>query len=224
MKIFRKNNGAVSVFLALILVPTLLITSIFVDVGRVYLSRSVVESSADLALNSVITRYDRDLLEWYGLMGSTQNVEEIISNTQEHFKNSLHPIDKNNKDSRNFLKAKLLNKENFIAPVENANLSNPAMIKKEIVEFSKYRAPAQIMEDIIERYDDLNEFSSFIKNADKDKELIDRKTEFYESESELLRKAFNLYTVLREYNELTNDLRIEAFEALRSKLLTIKDS
>ena len=57
----KRERGAVSVFLVIILVPCMLVASIFVDVGRVYLSKSMAESAADMALNSLMTHYDADL-------------------------------------------------------------------------------------------------------------------------------------------------------------------
>ena len=50
------SKGAVSVFLVLILVPCMLVSSIFVDLGRVQLSKSNAESAADLALNTLLAR------------------------------------------------------------------------------------------------------------------------------------------------------------------------
>ena len=58
----KRERGAVSVFLVIILVPCMLVASIFVDVGRVYLSKSMAESAADMALNSLMTQYDADFL------------------------------------------------------------------------------------------------------------------------------------------------------------------
>ena len=47
MQLFRRNDGAISVFLVMILVPCMLVASIFVDISRVSLGRAVAESSAD---------------------------------------------------------------------------------------------------------------------------------------------------------------------------------
>ena len=76
MYLFRKNHGAISVFLILILVPCMLVSSIFVDISRVQLSKAVAESSAELALNTLKTYYDYDLSRYYGLMGSCQNISD----------------------------------------------------------------------------------------------------------------------------------------------------
>ena len=77
MEAIRNNRGAVSIFLILVLVPCIAISCIFVDVSRVELSKSSAEASADLALNTLLTNYDADLSEYYGLIGSCQNIEDF---------------------------------------------------------------------------------------------------------------------------------------------------
>ena len=81
----KSTHGAISVFLAIILVPCIVITSIFVDLGRSYMSRSMAESAGDLALNTLMTNYDADLSEWYGMIASCQNVDEYYEVTARYF-------------------------------------------------------------------------------------------------------------------------------------------
>ena len=72
MGVPKKARGAVSVFLIIILVPCLLFSSIFVDLSKVYLAESQAESAADLALNSLVSHFDYDLNDWYGMVASCQ--------------------------------------------------------------------------------------------------------------------------------------------------------
>ena len=84
----RKNDGshgAISVFLAIILVPCMVFTCIFGDLSRVQLNMAVAESAGDLALYSLLARYDEDLKEYYGLVGSCQTIEEFYEVTQTYF-------------------------------------------------------------------------------------------------------------------------------------------
>ena len=86
----KKNNGAVTVFLSLILVPVLAFTGVFIDLGRIWLAQGIAASSADLALNTVMTSYDKELNEYYGLAASCQNTEEFMKLSEEYFKKSLN--------------------------------------------------------------------------------------------------------------------------------------
>ena len=88
-KYTKKERGAVSVFLVIILVPCMLVASIFVDVGRVSLSKSAAESASDLALNSLMTNYDFDLNDWYGMVASCQNIDEFYEASEKCFESAL---------------------------------------------------------------------------------------------------------------------------------------
>ena len=78
MNFCKKQRGAVSIFLVIILVPMITISSLFVDVSKVMLGKSVMESAGDLALNTALTNYDTVLKDMYGLFATAQDTEEII--------------------------------------------------------------------------------------------------------------------------------------------------
>lgn len=81
----NSSKGAISVFLAMILVPCIVVSCVFVDLSRVHMSKAQAESSADLALNALLTNYDADLSDWYGLVASCQTVEEFYTVSAEYF-------------------------------------------------------------------------------------------------------------------------------------------
>ena len=85
MRSKRGQKGAISVFLSIILVPCIVVSSVFVDLGRVHLSKTMAESSADLALNSLLTNYDADLKDWYGMVASCQNIQEFYEVSAQYF-------------------------------------------------------------------------------------------------------------------------------------------
>ena len=76
-KIAKLNNsrGAISVFLVLILVPCIVVVCLFGDISRVELSKAEASSAGDLALYSLMSHYDEELKEYYGLVASCQNIE-----------------------------------------------------------------------------------------------------------------------------------------------------
>lgn len=85
----KGSRGAVSVFLAIILVPCIVVASLFVDLSRVHLSKAAAESSADLALNALLTNYDGDLKDWYGMVASCQNIEQFYQVSASYFIRAL---------------------------------------------------------------------------------------------------------------------------------------
>ena len=85
LQLFRKKDGAVTVFLVIILVPMIVMSCLFVDVSRARLAGSVVNAAGDLTLNTVLTQYDATLDDYYGLLASSQSVDEFLANADDYF-------------------------------------------------------------------------------------------------------------------------------------------
>lgn len=227
MKSKKGVRGAVSVFLVMILVPCIVVSSVFVDLGRVHMSKSMATSASDLALNSLMTNYDADLSEWYGMAASCQSIEEFYEISAQFFLRTLSSQGLSD-DEIILLSDYYANATNddtiydllqiecqtapsdMISAVSGANLSNATLIKDQTVEFMKYRAPIELTLGIIDRLKSDTTVNAAL-NSDANKELVDDKTEYYEAEGELLAAAFNSYIAIYDYykeatmNGLTND-------------------
>lgn len=221
---FYKNRGAISVFLVIILVPCMLIASIFVDISRVQLAKAVAESSADLALSTLMTNYDYDLSEYYGLMGSCQNISEYYSVVTEYYDTALHSQDVDDEEIQllyqrvmhdiggrfsNETISDILRVQNqtegaVVSPLEGANMYNATILQEQVVEFMKYRGPIVIAQGIIEKIKS-DPGVSDLKDSDENKTLVDDKTNFYEAEGKLLKTAFDLYWLTRDYTDKVGD-------------------
>lgn len=217
MKLFRPG-GAISVFLVIILVPCLVLCFLYVDLSRIELSKSSVESTADTTLNSLMANYDTVLSDYYGLVGSVQNIDEYCTKSKEFFEKTLKANgvseDMSNEivswvfntiasgdDYSDMLQASMVAGTDNIYPVEGSGLGeNPVLIKEGIVEFMKYRAPELALESI---YDKLAKSGSTIANdlekSAEDSELADSRNEFAETEGELNKKEFYTYYYYQLY-------------------------
>lgn len=215
MNIFRKNNGAVSVFLVIILVPCMLAASIFVDLGRVSLSKTMANSSADLALNTLMTNYDADLKEWYGMVVSCQSIDKFYEISAQYFLRTLssqglsddeivllsdYYANVTNDDTIYDLLDVEIVSEPVVSAVSGADMTNSAMIKDQIVEFMKYRAPITIAEEFIDKLRGDTGISNVL-DSDDNKELTGAKKDFYNTEGELVETSFYTYDYL--YNRYT---------------------
>ena len=83
---YRKQRGAVAVFLTIILVPCIVVACLFVDVSRVQYSKMEAVSAADLALDGLMANYDALLQDYYGFVASSQNIEQFLDKSEEYFK------------------------------------------------------------------------------------------------------------------------------------------
>ena len=238
-KYTKKEKGAVSVFLVIILVPCMLVASIFVDVGRVSLSKSAAESASDLALNSLMTNYDFDLNDWYGMVASCQNIDEFYEASEKCFESALKSQNLSDDeittllgsfksmigdtaDAVDYLQVTPASDDNFatIGAMEGANLANSTMLKSQIVDFMKYRAPLAACENIVDRLrsgkvDGVED----MMDSDKNEPVVKAKQHFCEAESTLMRDSYYTYKQLRDkYSygepEPTNALLNECLTAM----------
>ncbi|MEG2429125.1 MAG: hypothetical protein RSA99_01950, partial [Oscillospiraceae bacterium] len=159
MKFMYKCKGAISIFLVIILVPMLTISAIFVDLSRVKLGQSAANSAGDLALNTALTNYDSVLKDMYGLFATAQDNDDLMESLEDYYRKAIvstgisagdaeSTVDKimsqlgtvaKKDDTSDLLQMDLVDFE--ATDVPNANLANPTILKKEIVDFMKYRAP-----------------------------------------------------------------------------------
>lgn len=222
----RRNQGtrgAVTIFLVIILVPCIVISSIFVDLSRVQMSKAQTQSAADLALNTLLTNYDGDLKEWYGLIGSCQNIKQFYEVSAQYF---LRTISSQGLSDDEILLLSgvyadatsddtifdLLQVESqteggaSITEVSGADLSNPTLLKDQIVEFMKYRAPIEITTSLIERLKKPGSGVTSFLEADENEPLVKAKQEYCEAEGNLMTAAVNSYFAIKDYQQKASDL------------------
>lgn len=227
MFLFQKNHGAISVFLILILVPCMLVSSIFVDISRVQFGRAAAESSAELALNTLKTYYDYDLSQYYGLMGSCQNISEYYGIVSEYYDQALHSRDVEeseiqllyqrvlndavsrfqNEEISDILQIQNETQEAVVSAVKDANMHNATIMQKQVIEFMKYRAPILIVQELIELLNSEAEKGNVDSSEESaaDKPMQEAQKEYYEAESELLKEANKSYWALRDYTKAADE-------------------
>lgn len=218
---FYKTKGVISVFLVIILVPIVTACSLFVDAGRIKLAHSVVQSAGDLALNSVLTNFDSDLAEIYGFMASAQSTDEAISNAKDYFKKAMvsQGLPEEYSDTYSNALANLLNGGSSddvindllgislegdvtIKPVKNGNLTNPELVREQIVEFMKYRAPIEAVSDLWDK------FSNMKNNLDDSEEiakLTDDANDYYEAQGDFAKYMIEAYKNILDFNDLCRE-------------------
>ncbi len=215
------QKGAVSVFLVIILIPCIVISGIFVDLSRVKLSQGVATSSADLALNSLMANYDKDLSEFYGLMGSCQNIEDFYEESAQFFLQALYSQGLSADDAESlmaYVSTLLHDKEihdlfqmeiqtetkDIVKAYKGGNSeeasigTSSVIIKDQMVEFMKYRAPIQISTKVIDRLKKSGA-KDVLGKAKEDEKLVEDKQEYAKSEEEFMDAAFKTYKALLEY-------------------------
>lgn len=207
LRLFRKQRGAVSIFLIIVLVPILMVSSIFVDMSRIKLAGAMAESAGDLTLNTALTNYDAVLKDMYGLFATSQDMDELFLNLEDYYRQSIEAagVPEDNVDSyvdqvMSFLKTStgtddLMNitVTDFNASVPaDGHLGNPAVMKTQIVEFMKYRGPINLGMGLFDAITGMTKL-------DEQTKLVDNKTEFYGKQQDLLNELENGWSDLVKY-------------------------
>ena len=212
MKKNKDSRGAVSVFLIIILVPMLLISSIFVDASRFKLAKGVADSAGELVLNSALTHYDTDLKDLYGLFATAQDTDELYEKLEDYYRLSMISAGLSEKDADSYISqimdglgavsksgdvADLLNIQLIdfgVSKNTDLTLANASVLKKQVVDFMKYRAPINTGLSFVTS---LKSFTTLSKQT----ELVEKRQEYYEAEKTVMEAAQSAWTSINEYNK-----------------------
>ena len=207
----KGTKGAVSVFLVLILVPMLTVSAVFVDMSKLLLARSVAVSAGDLALNTALTNYDTMLKDMYGLFATAQNTDELYAKLEDYYRTCITSSGVSEEDADSYVKeimaglgaiedsetSDLLDMElvEFEAEkIDGAALNNSTILKNQVVQFMKYRAPINTGLGF------LNALESF-STLDKQTELVEKRTEYYKAQQTVMEKLQLAWQHITNYNK-----------------------
>ena len=149
-----KNRGAISVFLALILLPMLIFSGIVVDVSRLYAAKTVVSGAGDLTMNAALSRYDKKLKDEYGLlaMADAPDSAKVKDTLQGYFKESCGiDIGEEKETLHSMLQMELGENGLTASGVKGTSLAETDVLRQQIMEYMKIRGPVYIVNDILEK-------------------------------------------------------------------------
>ncbi len=142
----RRHDGAVAVFLTLILIPTFIFSGVMIDGSRILASKNLVSGAGDLAMNAALSNYHEGLNQVYGLLAMADSASEVESIMQECFEMSLNS---SGVSKENFAKALVyleLTEGGFSASdMVDTEIYQTEVFKQEVLEYMKYRAPVTIV-------------------------------------------------------------------------------
>ncbi len=187
------------------------VSSLFVDAGKVKLAKGVAESAGDLTLNTALTDYDTMLKDMYGLFATAQDTDELFSRLEDYYRTCITSAGVSEVDADDYVEqimaqlgivaensdtADILNMElvEFCASkFSNANLANPTILQKQIVDFMKYRAPINTGLSFVSS---LKNFSTLSKQS----ELVEKKQKYYEEQQSVMEHLKTAWSHIAAYN------------------------
>ena len=211
MKFLEKTKGAISIFLVIILVPMMTVSALFVDASKLKLGKALAESAGDLTLNTALTNYDTKIKELYGLMATAQDTDDLFSRLEEYYRTCITSAGVSEADADDYVEqimaqlgsvsksddtSDILNMElvEFSASkFSNADLANPTILQKQIVDFMKYRAPINTGLSFVSS---LKNFSTLSKQS----ELVEKKQKYYEEQQSVMEHLKTAWSHIAAYN------------------------
>lgn len=99
----RRQRGAITVFLAIILIASMALESVFVEAVHINIAKAQAEKALDDAIYSAMSEYEKQLFEMYGIFGvdgQTSGIESLLAATQRFLDDSLQTVNNLNNEYR----------------------------------------------------------------------------------------------------------------------------
>ncbi len=215
----KRVDGAISLMLVAILLPTMLLSGLMVDLSRYSMAKALISSAGDLTLNAALADYDGILQDVYGLFAVSQDDDELYANLSDYFKTTLVSggvVSEAESDDyvttlldniAQYLyigesgEANIVNlfdmdiqTDSAVSGVEDSTLENEEILKKQIVEYMKYRAPINCA---------LSFFSGLqaLGKSGKQADIIETKLEAETYTQTVADTAKEVYIAIKKYDE-----------------------
>lgn len=183
-------DGYLTVYLSLSMTVILSLILALLSGARIGAVKMKTELVTDIAMNSVLGEYNRELFDRYGLLllddsfgkkqGSVRNVEEHLS---KYFRKNFELSDKGITGRKTYMSAKLT--DCAVTGFSLASDNNGAVLKRQILSYMEGDAVGRIVSGVSKNVDDLKESgydsSDFEEKADENDSAMSGK---YETDSD----------------------------------------
>lgn len=207
-RFLRDCKGAVTVFVTLLLIPAILISGTGVDLARVYGARSVLQDANQLGANSVLASYDALLQDLYGLFGVMKDDEDFARMADKYIQDTvLTPDGTTGMGTFQLFYGSDL-QPGEVTPAADQHLKNTDVLRRQIEEYAKFRAPVIIIEDVL---DNLNTFGK----VKADSEVIHDKLDIDDKLEDIDNLYQDIYDCIQEVNR-AGDRESDALTSVHS--------
>ncbi len=220
----KKIRGSITILLIILMLPSMTLSAIVVDSSRINMARSMVSSSGDLAMNTALANYDTILKDVYGLFAMSQDKtdEQLANELRDYFATTLVSYGVvNEAESGDYVDALIgdfrdiiansrngsvsnfldMNVVDFTATkVDNSSLANANILRSQIVEYMKYRAPLNFGLSFL---DSINAF----KNVQDQTTVVQSQVAAQESVQDVTDACQKIIASIRDYDKLMESIK-----------------
>lgn len=186
------SRGSVTLVLTMVLVPVVALAGMFVDGSRGVLSRSVVRSAEQLVINDILAQHDDDLRKTFGLLAVLES-EGLGKNASQLLRQAV-----SSGEGGDLLRIDLAGDAGEVSVVANANLGQSEVLANQIVEYMKYRAPADFISQIADSINWLRNLETKLDVIKKRIEGINKLAKLIDAVNKLFKTVEKLIPAMAE--------------------------
>ncbi len=153
-KFLVKNRGSVTVLLSILLIPILSLSSLMIEIGRMYSAKESLKEIENSSIVSLLAEYNDVLDSEFGILGTYINDPD---KAKAEFTEYLKYNSANIGDSSNSLSSMYNIVDDGIELTGTYNLGSPEILQHSIIECQKYSGVYNILNDYLD-------IDSFIDN------------------------------------------------------------
>ena len=205
----KRQNGSITVFVTMIMIPIILLNGFIVDMGRVKLYGDQALMVADNYGEAALTNYDNLLKEMYGLFATAQSQEgkEALDQIDKILGYSSFDPNKNTilgEKYDGFMPYSSADVDLKRVYPEEANLANNNVMQTQIGDFMRFRIVQESIQamngDGIEDGEKVLEVLKKSVGLDKDADVIDKKMDLDDTISNLYECLYKYYLFAYGYS------------------------
>ncbi len=229
MKIFenRRLKGAISIFLVIITIPTMLFSAVLIDGSRMASARAMAQEATDLAAASVLASYNQTLKDQFGLFALSEKDAGKLESIYKESLNATLLASGMSADSayserlweimkttitgqKSYMDASFLNLYDF--QVEGSkveplySLANQNVLISQMVEYAKFRG-LYVMTDRMDLFSSLGDLKKTAEANQVTSEVMEDKMEADESNAEADRSLAKLREEIEHLNGAVDALK-----------------
>jgi hypothetical protein len=227
--LWHDQQGMITVYLCIILVPLMLFCGVLIDVIRYKTAQKEGEQAVKAGVRSTMSAFS-PALQSYGLYGMTLTGEAAGKLFDRTVSANVSVSEGTSSQPFRFIDHQLEKGSTRVTPVYS--LANHTVFKRQILEEMKYRAPMQYSLEISDKFrrtglaGQLGQAAQFGENAAKIEKLLEQRdaelSAAWDKMKQLHRNASDFYpfykTQLRDLNELSGRIGIHTIEEVRTTL------
>lgn len=247
MKLFQNHRvkGAVSIFLIMILLPTMIFSAVLIDGSRLASAKAMAQEATDLAAVSALASYNQELKDNFGLFAIDDNekVEEIykesltntllahgLSGDAEYSERIWDILKTSMTGGKSYAGESFLNLYDFSVEEEGTAvetkfcLAEKDVLESQMVEYAKFRGLYVMMDrlDILLHRDEIQKSAEENKEAS---EVMEEKMDVDEANAAVDKTLGELREKIDKLNEAVEEVkekREEYFRVLPARMEQVR--